>query len=450
MSLSLPSRRSVIKNSLAAAAAAGIPAWFNEHSMAFGQADQPKAANDKPGILLVGCGGRGTGVAQSAQYWGNIVALCDADKGHLDKGGKHFGVDNLYSDFRKAIADKKVDVVINGTPDHWHTLVNIHAMRQGKDVYSEKPLTLTVDESLKVMEVQAQTKRVLQTGSQQRSEKGFRLACELVRNGRIGKLQRVLSIVPAGLREGPFATKPVPAGLDWDLWQGQTPAVEYVPQRCHTYFRYWYEYSGGTMTDWGAHHNDIALWAIPEEDPITTIEGKTLIEPIPGGYTTAPQYQAVFTTASGLQLHTLSTTGNTIFGGNADPAKAPLPELEQNKLKHGVKFEGSDGWIFVTRGSIKASKDEIIKTPLPENALKLRVSNNHMGDFFDCVKSRELPICHAGVGGRTAMICHLANISIRVSRKMNWDAKANKFVGDDEANKMLAREMRKPWGYDAV
>src|SRR4051812_36286558 len=172
---------------------------------------------------------------------------------------------------------KGLDGVIVGTPDHWHTLVNIHAMKMGKDVYSEKPLTLTIDEGKHVVETVRKTGRVLQTGTQQRSDARFRLACELVRNGRVGKLKQVIVAIPAGKREGPFKPSPVPQELNWDFWQGQTPEHEYVKQRCHFDFRYWYDYSGGTVTDWGAHHNDIALWGMGlDRSGPQTIEAKPL------------------------------------------------------------------------------------------------------------------------------------------------------------------------------
>jgi predicted dehydrogenase len=198
--------------------------------------------------------------------------------------------------------EKDLPIVLNGCPDHWHTLVNLYALKRGKDVYSEKPLTLTIDEGKRLVATVKESGRVLQTGTQQRSDPQFRLVCELVQNGRIGKLQKVTTIVPAGLRDGPFPPKPVPKNLNWDMWLGQAPMVDYVPQRCHTTFRFWYDYSGGTITDWGAHHNDIALWGMGMDGggPVS-VEGKQLVEPIPGGYTTAPQYEVKYTWANGVE-----------------------------------------------------------------------------------------------------------------------------------------------------
>ena len=182
---------------------------------------------------------------------------------------------------------KDVNIIVQATPDHWHTLINLAAAAAKKDIYAEKPLTLTIDEGKRMVKAVRQHGIVLQTGTQQRSHKLFRLACELVRNGRIGKLTQVSVFVPAGLREGPFTPVPVPEGFHWDLWLGQAPQVDYLKERCHSNFRWWFDYSGGPVTDWGAHHNDIARWAIGLDGP-TEIVARAPIAPIPGGYTTPP------------------------------------------------------------------------------------------------------------------------------------------------------------------
>lgn len=212
-------RRSALKTAAAFAAASGLPlpGWYYEENAALALPQEPKSPNDKPGILLIGCGGQGRGDAKKAATFGRVIAVCDVDSKHAaDAAVEHDGV-ATFSDFRKAIAQPGVDVVVNGTPDHWHTLVNIHAMRSGKDVYSEKPLTLTIGEGKKLVEVAKQTNRVLQTGSQQRSDERFRLACELVRNGRIGKLKHILTMLPSGPIQGPFKTADVPSEIDWDF-----------------------------------------------------------------------------------------------------------------------------------------------------------------------------------------------------------------------------------------
>ena len=285
------SRRSFLRKCTATAAATGLPLWFVQRELA--KAAEPAAKivspNDRPTIALVGCGGQGSGDARNAQKFGDVVAVCDVDQSHIDRAVTNFTKDGKvpegFRDFRKLLERKDIDCIINGTPDHWHSLINIAAARAKKDIYSEKPLTLTIDEGKHVVKAVRDNRVVLQTGTQQRSSQRFRMACELVRNGRIGTLKEVNVWLPAGLRQGPFASAPVPAELDWDFWQGQAAAVDYVPERCHKWFRYWYEYSGGTMTDWGAHHMDIGYWAIGLPAP-TQISSKALTDPIPGGYTT--------------------------------------------------------------------------------------------------------------------------------------------------------------------
>jgi predicted dehydrogenase len=315
------------------------------------------------------------------------------------------------------------------------------AARSKKDVYGEKPLTLTIDEGRRLVKAVRDNKTILQTGSQQRSDKRFRLACELVRNGRIGKLRQVTVFLPAGLRAGPFASTPVPAGLNWDYWQGQAPKTDYVKERCHTTFRYFFEYSGGTMTDWGAHHNDIARWAIGLEGP-AEVEGKVLAEPIPGGYTTFSEYEVTFTYANGVKQVAKTTKDDNIFGG----------VVNKDGQRNGLKLEGSEGWIWVTRGDLSASEESIITTPLPDSAVRLPASNNHMGNFFECVRSRKLPICDVEVGHRSATICHLGAIALRTGRKLKWDLDQEQFVGEGakEANAYVAREMRKPYDYSFI
>src|SRR5690348_10604249 len=283
------SRRSFIKMCAATAAATGLPAWFIERE-ALGAAARPKplGPNDRPGIALVGCGGMGRGDAKNSTHFGEIVALCDVDEKHVAQAAEQFAKDGkkpaTYNDFRKLMERDDIHVIITATPDHWHTLANLAATQAGKEVYGEKPLTLTIDEGKRLVKAVRKHKTVFQTGSQQRSDARFRLACELVRNGRLGKLKEVTVWLPAGLREGPFKPEPVPSGLDWDFWQGQAPKTDYLRQRCHLYFRYWYDYAGGTMTDWGAHHNDIALWALGLPGPVS-VEAEALAKPIPGGYT---------------------------------------------------------------------------------------------------------------------------------------------------------------------
>jgi predicted dehydrogenase len=437
-------RREFLKKVSMLGAGAALPAWWLEQSAAAAESVIAKSPNDQPAIALIGCGGRGRGIAGEASKFGRIIAVCDVDEKHAQQAAKQFDGAKTYKDFRKLLDTEKVDVVLTGTPDHWHTLVNIAAMKAGKDVYSEKPLTLTIEEGQRLIKVAKQTKRIFQTGSQQRSEDRFRLACELVRNDRLGKLKHVHVWLPAGPRSGPFSPAPVPAELDWDFWQGQAPWREYFAQRCHVFFRNFLEYSGGTLTDWGAHHNDIALWGMgAERSGPVSIEGKQLVEPIPGGFTTPSQYRVEYVYDNGV-THTCETTTRDRFDGSINP--------EETKVKqgNGVKFEGTDGWIFLTRGKIEASRPELLQEPLTRKKVELYVSKNHMGNFFDCVRSRKPTICEPEIGHRSVSVCHLGLIAIRLGRKLNWDPKRERFVNDKEADKFLAREMRKPWDYSMV
>lgn len=431
------SRRRFLKTATAIAAGAALPDWFVREGAAQQAEPEGQAGRDQVRIGLIGCGGQGTGDAENASRFGKVVAVCDVDASHVGAARKKFAGAEGYADFRKLLERKDVDVIVCGTVDHWHTIVSLAAMKAGKDVYCEKPLTLTIDEGRRLVEVERQTKRILQTGTQQRSDPRFRLVCNLVRNGRIGKIQRVEVWLPAGLRDGPFKTSAVPEGFNYDFWMGPTPKVDYVKERTHFSFRYWWEYSGGTMTDWGAHHNDIVIWALDQErSGPTVIEGKQLVEMIPGGYTAASEYEVTYTWPNGV-IHTCrSTTASEWHGGVKDP----------KGQQHGIKFIGADGWIWVTRGQISASDPAILNDKLPDDAKRVYVSNDHMGNFMKCVKTRQAPICPAEVGYRSASVCQLGVIAIRLGRRLRWDPVKTEFIDDAEANKYVAREMRK--GYD--
>ena len=436
------SRRAFVKRCAIAAAATGLPLWFIERELGAATPTGNRSPNSRPGVVLVGCGGMGKIDTEMAAHWGDIVAVCDVDAHQARSAAEKFAVEGrqpkIYSDFRRALENPDVHTVINATPDHWHTLINYAAVRAGKDVYAEKPLTLAIAEGRHLIAAVRSSKAILQTGTQQRSNARFRLASELVRNGRLGKLKSATVWLPAGLNGGPFPTVPVPAELDWDFWQGQAPATPYVRERCHATFRFWYEYSGGTMTDWGAHHNDIAYWAIGLVAP-RFVSSERLSEPVPGGYNTYADYAVNYTYDNGIQLNIRTTRDDSMYGAviNADGQR------------NGIRFEGSDGWIWVNRDGIQASDPELLKAELPSDAVRLQVSKHHMGNFFECVASRELPICDVEVGHRSANICHLGAISLRTGKSLEWHAEAERFVGENaaEANTYLAREMRAPYDY---
>jgi len=440
------SRRSFIRRCSATALATGLPLWFVERELALGaEPAKPVTPNDRPGIGLIGCGGMGSGDARNAMAFGEVVAVCDVDQEHLDRAVKNFTKDGKvpagFGDFRKLLENPDVDMIINGTPDHWHSLINIAAARAKKDIYSEKPLTLTIDEGKQVVKAVRENKVILQTGTQQRSSQSFRMACELVRNGRIGKLKEVNVWLPAGLRGGPFATQPVPAQPTGAFWQGQAKLADYLPERGHVKFRNWYDYSGGTMTDWGAHHMDIGYWAIGLPAP-TSVEGKALTTPVPGGFTAISDYEVKFTYPNGV-----------IFNVRTTPDDSPFGEvIKKDGQRNGIRFEGSDGWIWVNRDEIKATDRELLTKPLPEGAERLYVSKDHRGKLFECMRTRKDPICAVEIGHRSASVCHLGAIALRTGKKLQWDPEKEVFTGEHaaEANTYVAREMRKPYDYSFV
>ncbi|MGQ9525769.1 MAG: Gfo/Idh/MocA family protein [Armatimonadota bacterium] len=433
------SRRKLLERSITTIAALGLPAWFTEHAIAaeserIQRISRRIGPNDQINFACIGCGGSKGGFRQginvtrwAASHPGvKVVAVCDVDRKHLDEAAAAFGPECAkYTDFRELLARKDIDAVVIGTPDHWHAIIAIAAMKAGKDVYCEKPLTLTVSEGRRIVDVARRTGAVFQVGSQQRSDARFRLACELVRNGRIGRVKRVEARIPSAPSGGPFQPKPVPPDFDWDMWLGQAPWTEYVPERTHGTFRYWYEYSGGMVTDWGAHHNDIAQWGLgmDRSGPIRVESvGKLPSTTGPNCFNVHTEFDITYTYPNGVTL------------------------LCTNKGENGVLFEGDEGWIFVSRGTIRASDQKLLTDPLPANAERLYVSNDHMGNFIDCIRTRKQPICEPEIGHRSVTVCHIGNISLRLGgRKLTWDPKRERFTNDAEANKMLSRPMRKPW-----
>ena len=365
--------------------------------------------------------------------YGDMIAVCDVDRNVRDQAKAAFGsTPHSFEDYRELLARKDIDVVTIGTPDHWHTKMVIDACRAGKDVYCEKPLTLTIEEGQQLCKVVRETGRVVQVGSWQRSDDRFRLAVEMVRAGRIGTLQRVDIVLGKNATSGSFRSSPPPKSLNWDLWQGQTPDVPYIEERSHYTFRWWYEYSGGQMTDWGAHHIDIAQWAI-NDWPIR-IATKASMPTTADGFNVATDFEAVFEYRNGVVMSVKDTGEN------------------------GILFTGDAGRLFVNRGKITGQPVESLATqPLPREswdaydgdnlerpprAGKLDAIINHMGNFFDCVESRRLPISNVFDQHRTVSTCHLGNISMRLGRDLHWDPMNETFMDDVDANSWLRREQR--------
>ena len=457
------SRRDFMKLSTAAAAGAVMPYWFTSQS-AFAVSNSP---NERPTLGCIATGDRWQGgVGPNALKFANCVAVCDADanhagqgrdlvKRHQDKPGMDVNVD-VYEDYRKILDRKDIDVVTIVTPDHWHSKIAIEAMQAGKDIYCEKPLTLTINEGKQIVKVLKETKRVFQVGTQQRSEMGshFLRAIAMIRAGRIGKVVKVTcDIGGAPGCGGPIPKADVPQGLNWDLWLGQAPMVEYRSKpmdnanakyphsRTHYEFRWWYEYSGGKMTDWGAHHVDIASWAIgmDQSGPLSVegVEG-SVKHPVPflNGYPTLDdQYNA----ATKFDVKVMC------------PNDVELHIVSNSPDGNGLLFEGTEGRFHVGRGGMKGKPFEDLKTnPLPEGAIeavyKGKTPGDHMGNFIECVKSRDLPISDVFSHHRAMTTCHLANIAIRLGRKLTWDSVKETIVGDEEARAFMCREQRK--GYE--
>jgi predicted dehydrogenase len=373
----------------------------------------------------IGTGGKGSSNMKgfNANSGCQVVAVCDVDAAHRENARKTVGLDpkSSYNDFRELLARDDIDAVSIATPDHWHVPTSIAAVRAGKDVYCEKPLTLTIAEGRTLVNEVKRYGRIFQTGSQQRSGSEFRKACELVVNGRIGKLHTMRVGISGNNRtcESTWTPEPVPEGFDYDLWLGPAPWEPYHTQRCHYQFRFILEYSGGQMTNWGAHHLDIAQWGNQSDDtgPVE-IRGKGEF-PKTGLFTTALNAEVGYTYASGVKMF-LSRGG-------------------------GTRFEGTEGWIYVNRGKLEAEPKSLLTSVIGPDEIHLYESNDHKQNFLDCIKSRKDPICTAEIGHRTSTVCHLGNIAMLLDRPLKWDPQKEQFIGDDEANRMTWRPRRAPW-----
>ncbi len=416
-----------------------LPQIFRATCTADSPISKPTAKVERLGVGAIGLRYQGSVVAHKALLYGDIVAVCDVDRHVRDQAKAAFGsTASSFEDYRELLARKDVDIVTIGTPDHWHTKMVIDACRAGKDVYCEKPLTLTIDEGKQLVKAVAETGSVVQVGSWQRSDARFRLAVELIRNGRLGKLQRVEVVLGKNDSSGSFCSRVPPAHLNWNLWQGQTPDVPYIEERSHYTFRWWNEYSGGQMTDWGAHHIDIAQWAI-DSHPVE-IEGIAKFPRNENGYNVPIDFEVNYRYANDV-IMTVKDHG-----------------------ENGILFRGEAGRIFVNRGKITGAPVEAMTTnPLPRESWtaydydcfdrpprmgKLDAIVNHMGNFFDCVQSKRKPISDVESQHRSVSTCHLANISMQLGRKLRWNPDTEFFVDDAQADALLKREQRK--GFETV
>ncbi len=471
------SRRGFISKSVSGLTAAGLPLWFANGFTASAiaaqaEAEKPTAANDK---LQVGWVGIGSPSSRALQVYGSTkdfkqlehVAVCDVDSRHLYRAAYKFREDHKlephqFSNYRDLISRDDIDIVVVATPDHWHAEIAIAAMMKGKDVYCEKPLTLTIEESLQLMKVQKQTGRVLQTGSQQRTEFDglFRAAVEVVRSGAIGKIKTIECRIGENPVSGAIEEAPVPRSLDWDQWLGSTPVVPYrikkeaighdmdkdTPTNCHYNFRWFQAYSGGKMTDWGAHHIDIAQWSMNMDGsgPNKVVcESMTEVYDKGDGYDWPKNFRIKMTYANGVDVFVMSKGGTEVEG----LISAKGTERKVTADENGVLIQGETGTVFVGRNLLLASKQELLTTP-PKLDIPVydKITTNHYGNFLDCIKSRKDPICSATVGGGSVIICHLGVIALQmgVGKELTWDPAQHLFTGAnaDAANSKIARARR--------
>jgi len=400
-------------------------------------------------IGIIGAGGQG--VANMRAIMKNVVAVCDVDKTHAASAAALVEKANgrspaVFGDYRKLLEDKSIDAVLVATPDHWHALPAIDACLAGKDVYCEKPLTLFIEEGRTLVKAARKTNRIVQCGSQQRSEAKFLKAAEYVRNGRLGKIKRVL----VGLVGVNWTTDPLvpdgapPPELDYDMWLGPAPYRPYNKHRVHYFFRFFWDYSGGQMTNWGAHHLDIAQWALGMDDsgPIG-IAGKGEFDPAKR-FEVPSAFAITYTYASGVVIECRSPTPK-VAALIPDRKEQAMEILDGKTDFTGCIFEGEKGLLYINRGVIRVWPEAIFETPLKDSDVRLIKSTEHHQNWLECIKTRKLPICDVAIGHRSATVCHLGNIAIRSGRKIQWDPAKEEIVGDAEAAKFATREYRAPW-----
>jgi predicted dehydrogenase len=437
MSPPLLDRRDVLK---AVGAATLAPCLWTRRAAA---AESP---NNRIGVAAIGVGaygkrdGRGSTIGRHAARLGDMIACADVNMAHARRFATPYeGKCAAYQDYRRVLDRKDIDAVTIGTPDHWHTKIAVEAMRAGKDVYCEKPLTLTVDEGKILCRVAKETGAVFQVGTQQRSEYRLRFlkAAAICRSGRLGEKIKAISSVgqPDFVRTkrvGPFPATAPPKELDWDFWLGQAPKVPYCKERCDWDFRWWFEYSGGQVTDWGVHHTDIAMWALgldgtgPDE-----IDGAGKIPNVPGGFNVATDFDVTMRFAAGHEIRLYSGNNELILAGEKGKIRVNRGGLTGKPVEQLTKDDNE---------ALAQEMDKLCRGKKP---------GSHMRNFFECIRDRSLPISDVFSHHRSVTACHLANVCLRLGRKLKWDPKAEQFIGDDEANAMLSRKQRKPYAIEA-
>lgn len=439
------SRRDFLRTTRNTAVGAGVglafPSLFLNRTKA--------ATGDNPSELVrvgvIGTGGQGNSNINAIIK--NTVAVCDVDKAHLESTKARVEKANgttveAFSDYRQLLDQKGIDAVLVATPDHWHALTAADALVAGKDVYCEKPMTLTIEEGKVLVALARKHKRVFQNGSQQRSDAKFIKGCEYIRNGRIGKVKRVLVGLP-GVNYLERAKPPTvpdsepPAELNYNFWLGPAPYRPYNKYRVHYLFRFFWDYSGGQMTNWGAHHLDIAQWALgmDESGPVSAeAQAKFNAEKL---YETPQTFHITYTYANG-----------TVIECNSG----------ENKYKMGATFEGEKGTIYVNRGALTFAPEELEEEALKETDVRLypdfknyaRARSAHHANWLDCIKTRKLSVCDVAIGHRSATVCHLGNIAVMTGKKIQWDPAKQEIVGGPITAKQLAYPYRAPWKLPTV
>ena len=436
-----PSRRDFLRKTTVASAAAIAAPYFVPAHVLGGKAGTP--TSDKLGIGVIGTGGMGRGHVGWICGQPDLVAraVCDVDAGNLkqaldmakatDNGKECVG----YADFRELLARPDIDAVWVVTPDHWHALVTIAAAKEGKDIYCQKPLANSIGEGRAMIDAVKKYDRVLQCGSQERSTPTVRYACELVRNGKLGEIKTIQIYLPceenhhneARSRQGKAVLAKVPDGFDYDFWLGHTEEVPYAENRCHFWWRFNSRYGAGEMTDRGAHVIDIAQLALDMDDS-GPVEYQAEGVPLQGDL-----YDAFMD----FTFENVYPNGVRMIGHKTGP--------------RGIKFEGTDGSVFVHihGGKLEADPASLLDTKWTDNDVQLGRTPDHQRNFIDCVRSRDVPFAGGEVGHRTATLCQLNVIAMRLGRPLKWDPVAEKIIDDEEANEYLLPKMRAPWTLEA-
>ncbi|HOZ49947.1 MAG TPA: Gfo/Idh/MocA family oxidoreductase [Candidatus Hydrogenedentes bacterium] len=424
MAVKRMTRRGFIRT---AALGAAVP--YIVPASALGQGTEV-APSERLTMGCIGIGGMGTRDLSDflTQADVHVVAVCDVDTGHRDQAktlvDTHYDNEDCaaYNDFREVLARDDIDTVLIATPDHWHALIAIEAAKAGKDMYCEKPISLTIAEGRAVVQTMERHARIYQSGTQRRSIGCFRFAVEVAWSGMLGRIHTIHTLLDPGRECPPQTPRPVPAGFDYDRWLGPAPYEPYTPLRCHGSFRWIYDYSGGQLTDIGAHFNDLAQWG----------NGTELGGPVEyDGWAEFPR-EGLFDTP----IH---------FGVEATYANG-VKLLYHDTGPRTVRFEGDEGWVSVDDdGNVNASPESILRS---KSIVKQSYAywTGHHRNFLDCVKTRNpFTIARPEVAQRSTTTCHIGNLCLRLGRRLRWDLAAERFIDDPAANALLSRAMRAPW-----